>query len=438
MTDTTEAPRQQPATSFRRDGRSRKLAIFAAVSGNVLEWYELSAYALFSVSIAKAYFPAANPATSMFVTLGTFAITFLLRPVGAAIMGAYADRVGRKKALLLSIWLMAGGTAVIAFTPTYGSIGMVAPILVLLARVAQAVSAGGEWGSAVAMLTEQGGGRRGLMGSLQFASQGLAVALAGLAGYILTSSMSSSEIDSWGWRIPFIVGLLIAPVGMIIRRQVDESPEYVAAQAARSTLDTEGALKVVAREQKLRVLLGMCTVALSTSINFIILAIPTYAVTTLKLHAGESYGATALDGLVLLLLTPLVGYASDKVGRIKLMTTTAIISAASVIPLYLWLDNNRTAATLLMVTLLLALLKASYFGSLPALLAETFPVQTRGTGLSLSFNFAVALFGGFTPIVTTALVVWTGSAVAPGYFLLAMALISLIALRVMRRVLGSR
>jgi len=199
----------------------------AALSGNTLEWFDLSVYAYFALTISKVFFPAADPAVSLFLAFATFGLSFLIRPLGAAVLGSYADREGRKKALTLSIMLMLIGTAMIAVMPSYAAIGIIAPIGILLARLLQGFSAGGEFGSSTAFMMEHAPQKtRNFVASLQFASQGFGVVIASLFGYFLTTNLNDQQMFDWGWRVPFFFGLILAPVGLYIRRTVDESPDF--------------------------------------------------------------------------------------------------------------------------------------------------------------------------------------------------------------------
>jgi MHS family proline/betaine transporter-like MFS transporter len=230
--------------------------IIAASIGNALEWFDILVYGFFAATISKQFFPAADETVSLLLTLGTFAVAYVVRPVGALVLGRYADRAGRKRALMLSIRLMMVATLLIAIMPPYAKIGLVAPIAILLARLVQGFSAGGEFGSATAFLVEQMPEKRGFMASWQFASQGFATLLASAFGTVLTATLSDASLESWGWRIPFFFGLLIGPVGYYIRRYVDEAGEFV------ETADRERApVKETFRTQKDRMLVATTSTA---------------------------------------------------------------------------------------------------------------------------------------------------------------------------------
>jgi MFS transporter, MHS family, proline/betaine transporter len=221
--------------AMRGAGAATRLIVASSV-GNALEFYEILVYGYFAVTISKVFFPAANEALSILVTLGTFGISFLARPVGAIFLGAYGDRKGRKRALTLSILLMTIGTGLMTVMPSYGSVGLLAPILVIGARLLQGFSVGGEFASSTAFLVEHRPDRAGFFASWQWSSQGLAALVATGLGVLLTTSMSADTLQAWGWRIPFAVGLLIGPVGYYIRNRLGETPEFIEAGEARSPL----------------------------------------------------------------------------------------------------------------------------------------------------------------------------------------------------------
>ncbi|QHK18507.1 MFS transporter [Pseudarthrobacter psychrotolerans] len=441
---------------------SAKKAIAAATIGNALEWYDIIVYGIFAATIAKVFFPTDDPAVGLMITLGTFGVSFLIRPLGAIVLGAYADRAGRKKSLMVSIWLMMGATAVIAFMPNFATIGLAAPILVILARLVQGFAAGGEFGSATAYLVEQSPNRRGFMGSWQFASQGVSTLLAAGFGAILFATLNNVQMEDWGWRLPFIFGLLIGPVGIWIRRTLDESPEFEArrkeVESASADVNTPAASPVsgtrpgmttahapggsvilqLLRSQKVMVLLAMGSLALSTALNYMILYMPTYAITELKLPAAMSFAATAITGVVLVVLTPLVGILSDRIGHVKMTSIAGVVILLAIIPLFHWLSSAPSVIVLLTVMFILGVLKSCYYGALPALMAGCFPTETRSTGLALSYNLGVMAFGGFTPAIIAWLIALTGNELSPAFYIVLIAVFSLAILFALRRKTGMK
>ncbi len=311
MSEDTDA-----APAMRGAGSAARLIVAAAV-GNALEFYEILVYGYFAVTIAKVFFPAADPAVSILVTFGTFGIAFLARPVGAIFLGAYGDRRGRKRALTLSILLMTLGTGLMTIMPSYGAIGLAAPILVVAARLLQGFSVGGEFASATTFLVEHRPDRAGFFASWQWASQGLAALIATGLGVLLTTTLSAGELQSWGWRIPFGFGLLIGPVGYYIRNRMAETPEFLAAGAARSPL------RELFAAQWDRLLLTVGAVVASTSSQYLIVYLVTYAIRELHLPQSMSLTAGLLAAALQMFTVPFVGLLADRVGQIPIMLGAA-------------------------------------------------------------------------------------------------------------------
>ncbi|MBW9105642.1 MFS transporter [Paraburkholderia phenoliruptrix] len=407
-------------------------AVIAASIGNALEWFDLVVYGFFAVVIAKLFFPAGNDTVSLLLTLGTFGVSFFMRPLGAVVIGAYADRAGRKAALTLSILLMMGGTFIIAVLPTYQSIGLAAPVILVLARLMQGFSAGGEFGSATAFLAEHVPGRRGFFASWQVASQGLTTLLAAGFGVLLTGGLTPDQMASWGWRVPFFFGLLIGPVAWYIRTKLDETPEFLAAET------TTTPLRDTFSSQKLRLVIAIGTVVLGTVSTYLVLFMPTFGVKQLGLAPSVAFSAIALTGLIQMVFAPLVGHLSDRHGRTTIMLIAGLLLLVLIYPAFVYLVAHPTFGTLIALQVVLGFLMTGYFAALPGLLSEMFPVQTRTTGMSLAYNIAVTVFGGFGPFIIAWLISFTGSKAAPSYYLIFAALLSVAALVAARRKLGFR
>lgn len=396
--------------------------IAAASIGNALEWFDLVVYGFFAVTIAKLFFPAGTDAVSLLLTLGTFGVSFFMRPLGAVVLGVYADKAGRKAALTLSILLMMTGTLLIAVMPTYASIGVLAPVGIVLARMIQGFSAGGEFGSATAFLAEHGSARRGFFSSWQAASQGLTTLLAAVFGALLTSTLTPEQMLSWGWRIPFFFGLLIGPVAYYIRRHIDETPEFLAIETAERPLSETFA------NQKQRLVLAIGAVVVGTVASYLILYMPTYAVKQLGIPASAAFSATIATGVVQMIGAPLFGHWSDRVGRTGIMIGAATLFLLLAYPAFALLAAHPSFGMMIGVQIFIGILISAYFGALPALLTELFPTQTRTTGMSLGYNIAATIFGGFAPFIVTWLIGATGNPLAPSFYLIGAAAASLVAL----------
>ena len=412
MIESSIADSQISAQSKVSPARSPRAAraVIAATFGNALEWFDNVIYGFFALTIARQFFPVHDPNISLLIAFGTFGASFFFRPLGGVVIGAYADRAGRKAALLVTMMLMLLGTATIALMPPYSRIGVTASVLVVLARIVQGFSAGGEFGSATAFLAEQSPRRRSFYSSWQFASQGLTTLMAAGFGVLVASTLTPDQVESWGWRIPFLFGLLIGPVALYIRRNVDESPEF------RRVEPLANPLSDAMRSQKATMLIALGLVMLATVTSYILLYMPTYAVTYLGLAAADGFRATLTAGALLFVLTPLAGLAADRLGRIAVPMPFALLLAIVPVPLFAWMTAHASALALLMSQALLASLLAGYLGALPSLLTDLFPVRNRSTGISLSYNLSVALFGGLAPFTVTWLITVTGSSAAPGYY----------------------
>ena len=425
---TLSAPIDFPAPSF-ADPKQRNIArlIVATSIGNALEWFDISVYAYFALYVSKAFFPNQDATISLLLTFGTFGLSFLVRPIGGVILGAYADRHGRKASLMLSIVMMTFGTLAVALMPTYASIGVAAPIAVVLARLVQGVSAGGEFGSSTAFLVEHAPERRGFIASWQFASQGLSGLLGSGFGALLTSTMDPTDLESWGWRIPFLFGILIGPVGIYIRRHLDDATPPPAAERVSP-------VREVFARQKVRVLLAIGALAVSTAVNYLIVYMPTYVVKTLHLAPTVGFVAAFAAGIAVTLIAPFAGMLSDRIGRTTHVIIAGLLLLVSIFPTFLLLTRTPTPVVIVMGVLWLGLLKGFYLGPIAALMSELFPPETRGTGLGLSYNIGVTVFGGMGPAIMT----WLGSFaligdLAPGYYLTAVCILSLYVLFTIRR-----
>ena len=403
-------------------------AVTAASVGNALEWFDFVIYGFFAATIGKLFFPANSEVESLLVVFATFGITFFIRPLGAILLGVFADRHGRKAALTLSIALMMLGTAIIAVTPTYSAIGLLAPIVIVIARFIQGISAGGEFGSATAFLAEQDAKRRGFYASWQFASQGLTTVLAASFGAILASSLTSEQMDLWGWRVPFIFGLLIGPVAYYLRRSVDETEEF------RSLQDRGTPLQAALLGAKQRLLVSLGLVVLCTVVTYTTLFMPSFAVRHLGLSQAESFLAILLTGAIQIALVPVFGALSDRCGRLPIMVPAALAVLVVSYPIFSWLVSTPALQTLLIVQAIMGVLAAAYMGPLPAMMSDMFPTRMRTTGLSVSYSFGVAIFGGFAPFINAWLIEATSSKVAPSFYLMFAAAISLLALLAQRRI----
>lgn len=427
---TTLAHETRDITAAQRS-RTRK-AVIASSVGNALEWFDIMVYASFAVVISTLFFPSQDGVTGLLLTFGTFALAYLIRPLGAMVIGSYADTAGRKKALSLTILLMTLGTGVMAFAPTAQSIGGWAGLIILFSRLLQGFSAGGEFGTSTAFLIEHAPDRKAFYGSWQAATQGVSMLLASGFGFGLNTFLSQDSLESWGWRIPFIFGMLIGPVGLYIRAKMDETPEFVRTEVISSPL-------ITTLTHHLERLLSAATIVGFASISvYLIIYMPTFAVKSLHLQGYAGYLGGIVSGLVILVGAPFVGTLADRVGCVKVMTTAAVTAMVLAWPLFKILVAAPSMLSLTIVQLILGIILAFYFGPLPALLAEMFPTNIRSTGMSVAYNIGVTVFGGFAPLILTWLLARTGSLLAPSYYYVLVAIVSLVGLTAARTRQGHR
>jgi len=403
------------------------LQIAAATIGNALEWFDILVYGYFATTIAGVFFPNSNEVVSLLLTFGSFGLSYVARPVGAVVLGAYADRAGRKAALALSIRLMVIGTAVMALMPSYASVGLIAPIAVFTARLLQGFAVAGEFGSSTAFMIEHSAHRKGFFSSWQMTGQQIAKLLAALFGFVLTSALTAKQLHTWGWRVPFLFGLLVGPVGMYIRRKVDETPEFL------QTKHTRTPIREVFATEKEGLLLGAGLVAVGTAGTYFALYLPTYATARLHLSPAVGYFATMVLAALGIVLCPVAGHLADRVGLTRMMLPAAILMLLSFYPVFLLITIHPGLTTLLVGLIWETLLQIAYISASPAVMASIFPARTRVTGLSLSYNLGVTLFGGFAPAIFTWLTAITHNNTAPSFYLTAMALVSIVAIMMVNR-----
>jgi MHS family proline/betaine transporter-like MFS transporter len=397
--------------------------IVAATIGNIFEWFDFVVYGFFAVTIAEVFFPAGNQTVSLLVTFGAFGLAYFVRPLGAIVIGGFTDRAGRKAGLLLSIALMMIGTTLMAATPGYATIGLAAPIIITLARLLQGFSVGGEFGSAVSFLAEHGGRRRGFAASWQFATGGLVTALASLFGVALTLLLTHEQLVAWGWRIPYLFGMLVGPAGLYVRAKVVETPEFIEAEKPETI-----PIKDLLRRYPLPVFLGFGISIISNASFYILAYIPTYGQKTLHLPPSTGFVATLVGGLILTIGCPLAGYWSDRLPRPLLMMIACWLFLLTSYPAFYLMAGWPSLATCIIAVGWLQLVKAGHSGVLPSLLSEQFPVEVRAIGVSFGFSMAVSIFGGLAPLVATWLIAKTGDPLSPSYYLIFAALLSLCAL----------
>jgi MFS family permease len=406
---------------------NRKSAIWSVVrvsSGNFLEMYDFMVFGYYSTAIGKAFFPTGSPFLSLMLSLMTFGAGFLMRPLGAIVLGAYTDRHGRRAGLLLTLSLMSVGIVSIALTPGYARIGLVAPLLVLCGRLLQGFSAGMELGGVSVYLSEIATpAHKGFYVSWQSGSQQVAVMFAALVGVLLSNGLSPEQMLSWGWRVPLLIGCAIIPFLFWLRRSLQETDEFIARKSKPSISQILGSLKVNWRI----VLIGTLMVTTTTVSFYLITAYtPTFGSSVLHLASMDSLVVTLCVGASNLFWLPIMGSLSDRVGRRPLLFACTTLMLVSAYPAMLWLVDDASFSRLLAVELWLSFLYGSYNGAMVVFLTEIMPIEVRTSGFALAYSLATAVFGGFTPAISTYLIHATQNRAVPGLWLSAAAMLGLI------------
>jgi MFS transporter, MHS family, proline/betaine transporter len=409
----------------------KPIQIAAAAIGNALEWYDFYAFGFLTVVISRLFFPADSQYASLLLTTATFGIGFVMRPLGGIILGIYTDRKGRKAGLQLILSLMTAAIAMIAFAPTYAAIGVAAPLIIVLARLLQGFATGGEWGSAAAFLVESAPAHgRGFYGSWMMVGAGSAMLTGALMGALVTRSLAPDALDGWGWRVPFLFGLIIGPVGLYIRRHLDETEVFLEARAAAkesAAKQEDGFGRTIAIHLK-EVVVGMGLFSHGTISTYVILLyMPTYASTQLHLPLGEAFMAQSIGLACMILLVPLFGALSDHIGRKPILIVTLVLYLSAAYPLFLWLHASPSFGNLLITQIVLCCLLGAFFGPWTTTLAEQFPTRMRASGLGIVANVGAMAFGGFASFFVTWLIEATGSPIAPVFYVMFGAAISLVA-----------
>lgn len=397
---------------------SRRRQIIAAVVGNTLEWYDFIVYGFMTSIISKLFFPAdGNEFISLLMATATFGVGFFMRPVGGVLLGIYADRKGRKAAMQLIMAIMALVSLLIACAPPYAAIGVAAPLLIVLARLLQGFATGGEYASATAFLVEAApADQRGLYGSWQLVGQMLAILGGAGMGALITHNLDQGQLESWGWRIPFLIGLLIAPVGWWVRRHMDETEAFLEASQPQTTAPGLGG-QLQQNRRNILLTIGL-TIPGTAGFYVLLVNMPGYVHRQFGLPLDQAFAIQMLAVAWMTVLIPFSGAWSDRIGRRPLLLWPYFIFLLMVYPGFAWLADAPSMGRLLVVQLLFCTLLGLAFGPAPTAVSELFPVRVRSTGVSIGYNLAVMIFGGFAPFIVTWLAGSTGSPIAPVYYLL--------------------
>jgi MFS transporter, MHS family, proline/betaine transporter len=410
-------------------------AIGAAAIGNALEWYDFSVYALFAIYISKTVFVGGDSVTQLVRAFLVFGIGFIARPIGAVVLGAYADHAGRRAALTLSLIVMALGTLCIAVVPPYVAIGVAAPVVVLIGRLLQGLSAGGEIGGAVSFLVEHAPpGKRGRYASWLQASMALSNVLGAGVATILAYLLSVDSLTRWGWRVPFVLGLLIAPVGLWLRARLDETPAFEAARREKRTAGPllKPILDILKEAPWALGAAAGASIVWVVGVYTFVFFLPTYAQRTLHYTPSQAFTASVIGNIVMAIACVGSGRLADRIGPLQTVRWGALLLLVCPLPVFAWIGDVQSEAALIAGQTFLCLILALLAGSAPALLASLFPTHIRSSGVSLGYNFAATIFGGFTGAILTKLTEGAGYRLAPAAYVVAAAAVSLAVLFMVR------
>ena len=395
--------------------QSSKIAtVFRVTSGNFLEMFDFFLFGFYASHISAAFFPTGDEISSLLLTFATFGAGFLMRPLGALILGPYVDKVGRRQGLIVTLSIMAMGTILIAFVPSYATIGLAAPFLVLSGRLLQGFSAGVELGGVSVYLSEMATpGHKGFYVSWQSASQQVAIVVAALLGYGLNKWLAPDQISAWGWRIPFFIGCLIVPFIFVIRRSLQETEAFLARKHHPSAGEIFRSIA-----ENWRIVIAGVMMVMMTTVSFYLITVytPTYGKSVLKLTEIDSLLVTLCVGVSNFLWLPVMGAVSDRVGRRPVLVVFTALAILTAYPALSWLVVAPSFEKMLMVLLWLSFLYASYNGAMVVALTEIVPASVRTAGFSLAYSLATTL-GGLTPYISTLLIQQTGDKAAPGLWM---------------------
>ncbi len=404
---------------------SKIWSVVRVSSGNFLEMYDFMVFGYYASAIGKAFFPSGSAFVSLMLSLMTFGAGFLMRPLGALVLGAYTDRHGRRAGLLLTLAMMSIGIFSIACMPSYATIGLLAPLLVVIGRLLQGFSAGMELGGVSVYLSEIATpGHKGLYVSWQSGSQQIAVMFAASVGVVLNSILPPEKMEHWGWRVPLLLGCIIIPFLFRLRRSLGETDEFLARKHRPGTAEIFRSL----RDNWGIVLVGVFMVTMTTVSFYMITAYtPTFGSSVLHLASMDSLIVTLCVGASNLFWLPIMGSLSDRIGRRPLLIACTVLMLVSAYPAMLWLIHDPSFARLLTVELWLSFLYGSYNGAMVVFLTEIMPIEVRTTGFALAYSLATAIFGGFTPALSTYLIHISGNRAIPGLWLSFAAVCGLVA-----------
>lgn len=425
-------PAQHAAPPTTVTPAQRRKAFVGAIAGHLIEWYDYGVYGFLAVYVAANFFKSENPMVGILAAFAVFALSFFVRPLGGLFFGPLADKIGRRKTLMLVLGLMCGATAVIGMLPTYAAIGVAAPALLVLMRLIQGFSAGGEVSTISAFVAEYAvAGRRGLATSFLMVTAACGLLLGGIVANGLTAILGTEAMAAWGWRLPFLLAGVLGVVAVFIRMKLEDSPEFARLHAEGKTSKTP--LRETLRYQRQLFLMGALITLLGSTFYLVLTYLTTYMRTILELEAGAIFWLVLITGATAAASMPIGGAISDRMGdRRPMLALGAVLVSGAVVWFFLTAPGTEGALPLVPSLLALGITTGLYCGVPYATMTELMPAHVRSTGIALGYNVPVALFGGSAPFIATWLINGTGDVASPMYFFLGTAAVSLVGVGLMR------
>jgi MHS family proline/betaine transporter-like MFS transporter len=403
--------------------------VITSMMGNLFEWYDFILFAYFAPVIGRLFFPPTDETTQLISAFGVFAVGFIVRPLGGIVFGHIGDKIGRKQALVWTIMLMAIPTAIIGLLPTYSQIGILAPVLLIIMRMFQGFSMGGNYGGSITFTTEHSDpAHRGLIGSFAITSCLVGILLGSATATLFSYILGEAQLNAWGWRIPFLLGIFICLIGYYMRLKIPESPEFL--EDKDSGTDIRWPItQVFSQYGKTLVAVVLAVMLHDLSFYVLFAYMTTYLTRQLHLAEGIAFTINTLNLVAVCVFTVLGAWLSDKIGRKRVMSSAAILFIVGTIPLFSLINTTPDMVTIFLAQLVFAVAAGGYFGPTPAMMVETYPTAIRFSAITITTNISGPLFGGTAPILVTWLIDKTGSNMVPAFYLTGAAIISFISLK---------
>jgi len=406
--------------------RKHSKTLFAGMIGNVLEWYDFVVYGFLAAIIGELFFPSDDPMVSLLKSFGVFAVGFVMRPVGAVLFGHIGDRYGRKKALTISIIMMAVSTTAIGLLPTYAQIGILAPTLLVILKLFQGLSVGGEYTTSVSFIVEHAPqDKRGLFGSVGILGAVVGILLGSASGALITKILPEDDLYSWGWRVLFFTGILLGLVGYYVRKNIDETPKFLELEY-EEMIDKQPVVDVFRKAYKEFIKTFSLSTFQAVGFYTIFVYIANHLSVFVKMPKSTALTINTISMLVLAVLIPFFGWLSDRIGRKPVILFSTGFTILAAYPLFKFISSGNVENALI-GQIVFAVVVAGFMSILPTTLVEIFPTEIRNSGYSIGYNLPFAIFGGTAPLISTYLIKITNNINSPAFYLIFAATVAFIA-----------